>query len=597
MVPVSRWLLSLFALLMLVACQGQVPVVPPSPSPIVQSEPSPTSFPLFSPTEAVQGEGSPTPVALVPTELPGGAEVQPNGWLLTREVELADLTGDGQEEEIVRLAWAEEGMEVPRVLELEVLSPEGEVLYSARTWTEGWDPRVSDSVMVSLYSYDVLESVEVRDLTGAAVPQLVVQQRRSGTGQYLLVRVLSFAEGEVRSFFEGELYKGSLSFEEGAFRVSQALYLYGEPNCCSCRMEHTTYGWDGARFVGVERERTAENGDPSLCPPFPQQALWQPLEAINAPPPRRDAAFVYDVSRNRVLLFGGRRAGVALDDTWALDLTTLTWTPLGDGAVPRPPARFSMVAGLDQAGDRLLITTGQATDGSVFNDLWALNLSTDEWEELAVAGEAPPARYGAAGGVYWEGEQRQLYLTHGFATTRFNDTWVLDVQTLTWQNVTPEGAIPLNRCLHGAALRLHGSLVLFGGCSSGFGPCPQGDTWQFDPVVGGWELMSPEAGPPARQFPQLVTLADRDELLLFGGLGEGDMLLNDTWILEPVHSEWRKVEPGGTLPSARDGHSLVSAYRVDSDPATLDGTVVLLFGGTQAGAESNDLWMLTVGDE
>lgn len=597
MVPVSRWLLCLLALLMLAACQGQASPVPPSPSPIAQVEPSATLVPVPSPTVAVQAEASPTVAAPVPTELPVGAEVQPNGWLLTREVERADLTGDGREEEIVRLAWMEAGMDAPRVLELEVLSPEGENLYATRTWTEGFDPRTNDSAMFSLYAYDVLESVEVRDLTGVGVPQVIVQQRRSGTGQYLVLRVLSFTEGEARSLFEGELYKGSLSFDEGAFRLSQALYLYGEPNCCACRMEHTIYGWDGVRFVGVERERTDENADPALCPPFPQQAAWQALEATNAPPPRRDAALVHDVSRNRVLLFGGRQGGVALDDTWSLDLATLVWMPLGEGEGARPPARFSMVAGLDSSGDRLLVTTGQATNGSVFNDLWALNLATDSWEELTVTGEAPPARYGAAGGLHWGGEQRQLYLTHGFATTRFNDTWVLDVQSLSWQNVTPGGTTPLNRCLHGAALRGGGSLVLFGGCSSGFGPCPQGDTWQFDPVIGGWELMSPEAGPPARQFPQLVTLADRDELLLFGGLGAGDVGLNDTWLLDPLRSEWRKLEPAGTQPPARDGHSLVSAYRVDADPATLDGTVVLLFGGTQAGAESNDLWLLTVGDE
>lgn len=69
-----------------------------------------------------------------------------------------------------------------------------------------------------------------------------------------------------------------------------------------------------------------------------------------------------------------------MDDTWLFHVHTAQWQNVA--ANPRPPARFSMVAGVDVRRDRFIITTGEGED-SFFNDVWALNLRTLSWSEVA----------------------------------------------------------------------------------------------------------------------------------------------------------------------------------------------------------------------
>ena len=129
---------------------------------------------------------------------------------------------------------------------------------------------------------------------------------------------------------------------------------------------------------------------------------WTELRPPGAIPAARFGhTLVYDSARRRLILFGGRSAAGPLDDTWVFDLATRTWRELTTPA--RPPARFSLVAGLDRERDRLLIATGQGVAGAVLDDAWALDLSSETWSELNPAGPLPDARYGSAGGMFEAG--------------------------------------------------------------------------------------------------------------------------------------------------------------------------------------------------
>ncbi|GIV96542.1 MAG: hypothetical protein KatS3mg057_1199 [Herpetosiphonaceae bacterium] len=342
--------------------------------------------------------------------------------------------------------------------------------------------------------------------------------------------------------------------------------------------------------VASPQPPTATQSAPTpTAPLFPLVSHWQRIEPAGAAPPaRRDAALAYDRARNRVILFGGRNGETPLDDTWAFDLESRMWQALATGDAPRPPARFSVIAGVDEERGRLLITTGQA-GAQFFNDVWSFDLATDTWAPVDVAGEAPRPRYGSAGGILTG--SGALYLSHGFSDQgRFDDTWAFDLAANTWRNMTPQGELPLKRCLHAAASAGPAALVLFGGCSSGFGPCPQGDTWLFDEHTGSWTNMTAQDGPSPRQFPSLVQLGDSDELLLFGGQGDGNVDLGDTWVLDVTSRAWSPLAPGGEQPAARYGHSLVWI-----DAATGGQGGVLLFGGRGGGEDLGDLWLLLPG--
>lgn len=581
--------------LLLGACQlfatATPTTVPPTPPPDASTATlAPTTAPPSPPaTEAP----TPTPPEEALPALSFAPGLQPNGSFVVHEIQRADLTGDGRQDFIVITGWKFDAAdEFATDLQVDIVSAGGVSLYTQNTWEVlGESPSTLDLETHSFIWLDRIEGVDIVSLTGDSVPQVVVRIRYSGTGSILEAHVLSFKGGTTERLADITAYKGWMEYQENGYLVTQPLYLYNEPNCCPCRMETVTYTWDGATFATTDvlREAIVEMEG---CPAFPTPAEWRAMAAAGPlPPARRDAALVYDAYRERLLLFGGRQGNTALNDTWAFDLTTSTWMELAIPVTARPPARYSMVAGLDAMRGQFIITTGEARPGVFFNDVWALDLEANLWVQQAPAGGPPAARYGAAGGI--PDYSNSLFLTHGFTDQgRFDDTWVLDLETLTWRNVTPAGDLPLKRCLHGAAPLGWTQLALFGGCSSPVGPCPQGDTWVFDLPQGEWRTVA-GPGPAPREYPGMVTLGDRGAALLFGGLGAGSTELGDVWLLNSGENGWRQATSGNTGPTPRQGHSMAW---LPYSPLTPGGAVAV-FGGVSGGTPRNDLWIFIPWDE
>ncbi|MBI4322587.1 MAG: hypothetical protein HY675_29195 [Chloroflexi bacterium] len=97
-----------------------------------------------------------------------------------------------------------------------------------------------------------------------------------------------------------------------------------------------------------------------------------------------------------------------------------------------------------------------------------------------------------------------------------------------------------------------------------------------------------QAAPPARYGHAVVQLGDF--VYLFGGVGEGGVLLNDLWRFGPVSAtsnqaqgyvrpldEWAEITPANK-PTARFGHTLVE----------MGGNYVILFGGQGEGGNALD---------
>lgn len=553
---------------------------------------TPTATLTLAPTETpATPEPAGTPVV---SGLPFEPGPQPNGAVVTQDVQQADLTGDGVAESIIISSWQDPASDnMPMPLEVDVATADGQVLYTRDTW-EGYGMESPSEIALDDYSffmYDWIEAAELRDLTGSGLPQLVVRLRHQGTGGILDLYVVSFADGWATELFTFTAYKGNMDYLANGLEITQPLYLYNEANCCPCRWEKYRYTWNGETFVAESRVREAlpDIGGGADCPAYPQPAVWQAL-TVSGPQPaaRHDAALAFDAVNQRVLLFGGQSGATTLNDTWAFDLASRTWQELTSAV--RPPARYSMVAGIDAMQDRLLITAGEAQSGQLFNDVWAFDLNTNTWSEVRANGESPAARYGAGGGIHSYSDA--LYLTHGFTDEgRFDDTWAFDLATNTWRNLTPAGELPLKRCLHAVAVTWD-RLVLFGGCSSPSGPCPQGDGWQLDLSTNVWQPL-PGTGPSARQLATLTELEDRGEAWLFGGQDAAGQDLNDLWALDLATGRWRALQPQGTAPAARHSQSVVWV----SDWNAPYSNYLLLFGGQSGSADLNDLWILTSGDE
>ncbi len=310
-------------------------------------------------------------------------------------------------------------------------------------------------------------------------------------------------------------------------------------------------------------------------------AQWVSVQATNdGPGARYEHAIQYSPATNQVFVFGGRDGSQIFNDVWVLDMKTFAWKQLAINSTTKPPARFSTVMTVDDAGENLYVATGHTQGGGNFSDIWRLNLATETWEELtATAGPGPEARYGGPGGSLGS----NLILTHGFGSTRYDDTWRFNTASGQWENITPSGAVPLRRCLF-AATPSNANLVIHGGCASGYGDCFLDDTWILDSTANAWREVLSDVKPVGRQYQTLTAdAANPDRVVLFGGQDASRAARNDLWSLDLTTGNWQMVDaPDGA--SARFQHAAV----------WIPDWGMLVYGGRDDSGALGDLWLLNI---
>jgi uncharacterized protein (TIGR03437 family) len=294
-----------------------------------------------------------------------------------------------------------------------------------------------------------------------------------------------------------------------------------------------------------------------------------------------DGTIAYDPGGRRVFLFGGLDGSGALNDLWAYSLERRRWEA---AAVPgaRPAARFGHTMLLDPVRNRLVVFGGQ--ERGFFSDVWAFDIAENSWRQLSPEAAGPSRRYGHS--AIYDAARDRMIVSHGFTNSgRFDDTWAFDFASNTWRDISPSGTRPLRRCLHHAVYdAANNQMLLYGGCASGFGPCPLGDLWSFDLATQRWTEVTAQLKPPAREHYGRAFDAVRGKFVIFGGSGGG--LLNDTWSFDAQTRTWEQVTPQGPAPAARSRHE--SAYAADRGN-------IFFFGGSTNTGRSNELWMLGPG--
>ncbi|CAL5380716.1 unnamed protein product [Camellia sinensis] len=100
-------------------------------------------------------------------------------------------------------------------------------------------------------------------------------------------------------------------------------------------------------------------------------------------------------------------------------------------------------------GLSLVIFGGQDAKRSLLNDLHILDLETLTWDEIDAVGMPPSPRSDHAAAVH--AERYLLIFGGGSHATCFNDLHVLDLQAMEWSRPTQQGEIPSPRAGHAGA--------------------------------------------------------------------------------------------------------------------------------------------------
>ncbi len=303
-----------------------------------------------------------------------------------------------------------------------------------------------------------------------------------------------------------------------------------------------------------------------------QSFQWRNItpQSGTQPEARRYGSAIYDAVGRQIIVFGGLGTSGFLNDLWSFDLNTQKWSRLEASGAPSP--RFGHNAVYDSVGRQMVVWAGQES-GKFYNDTWILDLQSMVWRNVSPA-QRPKARYGSAS--VFDPTSRSLVQFAGFTeeSVRYQDTQSFDIRTLTWTDITPASILPEVRCLLTAAFDRTGRrMLIFGGQRAG----PLGDFWSFDLQSRRWNALNTTQGPSPRFFSTSFVNTDGSFVLFGGSSFTGN--LNDTWMYRFDTGQWAQIQTENA-PSPRSG--MMGAY-VESEGR------FIIFGGS--GNELlNDVW-------
>ena len=283
---------------------------------------------------------------------------------------------------------------------------------------------------------------------------------------------------------------------------------------------------------------------PYNASPTPRQDIWEWSPTTGAwtnrtstgtnPAVRSGAGLVFDSSRNKFVLFGGRAgSGYNYQDTWEWDPTTGAWTDRTTaGTVPSSRCQGTMVFE-KSTGKVLLFGGGRSTNGDTtglsmslsFGDTWEWDGATGAWSQRTVTA-GPAGRYDAS--MVWDSTRNRAVLFGGMERDDATvdgipkqDTWEWDPSAGTWTERTATGNKPSPRWGHAAAFDgSRGKLVVFGGWDINTGGY-LADLWDWDPTTAAWtqRLTGSEANLPSpRIYASMVSNDSAGRLELVAGM-------------------------------------------------------------------------------
>ncbi|XP_061348426.1 acyl-CoA-binding domain-containing protein 4-like isoform X3 [Gastrolobium bilobum] len=286
------------------------------------------------------------------------------------------------------------------------------------------------------------------------------------------------------------------------------------------------------------------------------------------------------VVRDKLYIYGGNHNGRYLNDLHVLDLRSWTWSKIEAKAGVESPITSTPCAGhsLIPWGNKLLSIAGHTKDPSESIQVKVFDLQTATWSTLKTFGKAPVSRGGQS--VNLVGTSLVIFGGQDAKRTLLNDLHILDLETMTWDEIDALGVPPSPRSDHTAVVHVERYLLIFGGGSHA--TC-YNDLHVLDLQTMEWsrptqlgEIPTPRAGHAG------VTVGEN--WFIVGG-GDNKSGVSETVVLNMSTLAWSVVTSvQGRIPIASEGLSLVvSSY---------DGEDVLVSFGGYNGRYNNEVYVL-----
>ncbi len=266
---------------------------------------------------------------------------------------------------------------------------------------------------------------------------------------------------------------------------------------------------------------------------------WTKMNPSLQPSGRCAHDMAYDTESDRIILFGGVDTSFDGDKTtWAYDFNTDTWTKQALG----PPALQGPRMAYDAESDRVILFGGEIArpggHGAKVNDTWAYDFNTDSWTEMKPSTSPPPQFYPTM--TYDAESDRILIWRGGFD----NSTWAYDFNTNTWvENETVERP---SKGAGGRLVYDSESdrSILYGG-GDWSGSDTTDATWAYDYNTNTWTRMAPRETPGKLVLHAMAYNANLDLVVLFGGrAGSGNTHTAETWTYDFNSDTWTNMTLG-----------------------------------------------------
>lgn len=268
-----------------------------------------------------------------------------------------------------------------------------------------------------------------------------------------------------------------------------------------------------------------------------------------APVTRSEVGMVYDAANDRLVIYGGNTAASercavppseVVGEMWAFHFDCNNWEQLSPTGGPGVLVRHATT--YDASRNRMLIFGGRSSSASYSNAVWAFDLATDTWSEVATSGAAPQATAEAIAQIDEARDRLVVFGGDPGGFTGSNGMAALDLATNTWTEITAAGA-PSPRMYHGSAL--YGDELFVYGGNAGFNPPYFNDTYAFDLTTDTWRTVSTTSPPQPAFGSELIADEDNGRILMAFGHDDTDLgNRNGVWSLDVATDAWTQIHTG-----------------------------------------------------